>query len=139
MPKLLIAASGTGGHIYPALAVAEALPQSWESIWIGVPDRLEAKLVPAKFNLVTVSAGGLQKSFLHKIFSLFQVLSAGLKIGRLIKREKIQLVFTTGGYIAAPAILAGRICGIPVLLHESNVMSTVRYGVQNLGLTLLII
>ena len=122
MPKLLIAASGTGGHIYPALAIAEALPGHWQSKWIGVPDRLEKLLVPEKYELITVAAGGLQKNLLNQLLRIFQALAAIQKIRRLINKEKIQVVFTTGGYIAAPAILAARTCGIPVLLHESNVI-----------------
>ena len=54
MPRLLIAASGTGGHIYPALSFAESLPKSWKIQWLGVPNRLEIALVPKKYNLITL-------------------------------------------------------------------------------------
>jgi UDP-N-acetylglucosamine--N-acetylmuramyl-(pentapeptide) pyrophosphoryl-undecaprenol N-acetylglucosamine transferase len=60
MPTLLIAASGTGGHLFPALAVAEAMPADWRVEWLGVPDRLERQLVPASYPLHLVKAGGLQ-------------------------------------------------------------------------------
>ena len=120
MTRLLIAASGTGGHLFPALAVAEALPEGWQVRWLGVPDRLETQLVPQQFKLVTVKAGGLQGSGLHKLMQLLRLLTAGFHVAQLIRRERIQVVFTTGGYIAAPAILAARFCGVPAVLHEAN-------------------
>ena len=122
MPRLLIAASGTGGHLFPALSVAEALPDSWKIVWLGVPDRLETEILPKKYPLVTVKAGGLRAKGLRKLFQLAQLLSAAFKVRDLHRKESIDVVFTTGGYIAAPAILGAVSCGIPVLLHESNAM-----------------
>ncbi len=120
MPTLLIAASGTGGHLFPALAVAEALPSDWGVHWLGVPDRLERQLVPSRYPLHTVRAGGLQGRGLRKLWHLFQLLGATFVVRRLIRREGIAAVFSSGGYIAAPAILAARWCGVPMVLHESN-------------------
>jgi UDP-N-acetylglucosamine--N-acetylmuramyl-(pentapeptide) pyrophosphoryl-undecaprenol N-acetylglucosamine transferase len=120
MPTLLIAASGTGGHLFPALAVAEALPAEWRVRWLGVPDRLEQTLVPAAYPLHTVRAGGLQGKGLRKVINAFHLLAATLPTRRLIQREGVEVVFSTGGYIAAPAILAARWSGVPVVLHESN-------------------
>jgi UDP-N-acetylglucosamine--N-acetylmuramyl-(pentapeptide) pyrophosphoryl-undecaprenol N-acetylglucosamine transferase len=120
MTHLLIAASGTGGHLFPALAVAEALPASWTVSWLGVPDRLETDLVPSSYPLHTVHAGGLQGQGLCKLWQLLRLIASSREVRRVIRRERTQVVFSTGGYIAAPAILAARWCGIPVVLHESN-------------------
>ena len=120
MTRLLIAASGTGGHLFPALAVAEAVEANGPVRWLGVPDRLETSLVPERFGLITVKAGGLQGRGLKKLLQLIRLLWASVSVRRVIKRESIDAVFTTGGYIAAPAILAARWCGVPVVLHESN-------------------
>ncbi len=120
MSRLLIAASGTGGHLFPALAVAQALPAHWQIHWLGVPDRLETELVPAGIPLHTVNAGGLQGKGLQKLANLLRLLGASWSVRQLIRRERIRVVFSTGGYIAAPAILAARWCSVPVVLHESN-------------------
>tara|TARA_Y100001968_G_scaffold332299_1_gene389917 strand:- start:3643 stop:4713 length:1071 start_codon:yes stop_codon:yes gene_type:complete len=120
MPRLLIAASGTGGHIFPALSVARALSKDWSLTWLGVPSRLENRLVPKKIDLVTVSAGGLQGNVLQKIANLLKLLWSTLFVIRLIRQRRIQLVFTTGGYISAPAILAAKLLRKPVIFHEAN-------------------
>ena len=120
MPRLLIAASGTGGHLFPALSVADALPAGWSAHWLGVPDRLETTLVPERYPLTTVNAGGLQGRGLKKVVQLLRLLAASRDVRRLIRRNGIDVVFTTGGYIAAPAILGARWSGVPVVLHESN-------------------
>ncbi|MCT0212681.1 MULTISPECIES: UDP-N-acetylglucosamine--N-acetylmuramyl-(pentapeptide) pyrophosphoryl-undecaprenol N-acetylglucosamine transferase [unclassified Synechococcus] len=120
MTRLLIAASGTGGHLFPALAVAEALPPDWSVQWLGVPDRLERELVPARYPLHTIRAGGLQGRGVRKLLQLIQLVAATGKVRRLIQREAIEVVFSTGGYIAGPTILAARWCDVPVVLHESN-------------------
>jgi UDP-N-acetylglucosamine--N-acetylmuramyl-(pentapeptide) pyrophosphoryl-undecaprenol N-acetylglucosamine transferase len=120
MPRLLIAASGTGGHLFPALAVADRLADRWQVSWVGVPDRLETTLVPERYPLTTVRAGGLQGRGLRKLLQLLQLIGSSGPVRRLIRRRNVTVVFTTGGYIAAPAILAARWTGRPVVLHESN-------------------
>ena len=120
MPRLLIAASGTGGHIYPALSVAELVSNSWEIEWLGVPDRLEVELVPRKYNLTKLKVGGLQGNIFRKICNLCKLLFASFEVSILLRKKKINVIFTTGGYISAPSILGAKIAGIPILLHESN-------------------
>ncbi len=120
MPRLLIAASGTGGHIYPALALADSLSNSWEIEWLGVPNRLEIELVPKKYNLIILKVGGLQGNILRKMLELFKLVFASIQVSRLLAKKKIDVIFTTGGYISAPTILGAKLNGIPILLHESN-------------------
>jgi len=120
MPRLLIAASGTGGHIYPALSFADSLSNSWEIEWLGVPNRLETELVPKKYNLIKLKVGGLQGNIFRKLFALFKLLFASIRVSFLLRQKKINVVFTTGGYISAPTILGAKLTGIPVILHESN-------------------
>lgn len=121
-PKLLIAASGTGGHLFPAIATAEALPELAIE-WLGVPDRLETKLVPDQYPLHTIQVTGFQgKPGLGTIKTLIRLIGAIGKVRRLLKSGQFDGVFTTGGYIAAPTILAARSLGLPAILHESNAL-----------------
>ena len=115
MPRILIAASGTGGHIFTALSLAESLPKSWKIEWLGVPNRLETELVPKKYNLIVLKVGGLQGNILRKIFQLFKLLFASIQVSKILRQKKIDVIFTTGGYISAPSILGAKLTGIPIL------------------------
>ncbi|MCT7951474.1 undecaprenyldiphospho-muramoylpentapeptide beta-N-acetylglucosaminyltransferase [Ancylothrix sp. C2] len=119
--KLLIAASGTGGHLFPALAVAEQL-QDCEIQWLGVPDRLETQLVPKQYPLHSVPVEGFQTKGLGTVKVFAKLVSSVFTVRRLLKKGKFDGVFTTGGYIAAPAILAARSLGLPAILHDSNAL-----------------
>lgn len=120
--KLLVAASGTGGHLFPAIATAEHLAD-YSIEWLGVPDRLETTLVPERYPLHTVHLGGFQGRLgLGSLRLLGQVVKATLQVRGLLQQGDFQGVFTTGGYIAAPAILAARSLGLPAILHESNAL-----------------
>ncbi len=118
-PRLLVAASGTGGHVYPALAVAEQLPD-WQIEWLGVPDRMEAKLVQDRYPLHRVAMSGWQGSPLDKLRALAQLTRSTVQVRQVLRAGQFDAVLTTGGYIAAPTILAARSLAVPVLLHESN-------------------
>jgi UDP-N-acetylglucosamine--N-acetylmuramyl-(pentapeptide) pyrophosphoryl-undecaprenol N-acetylglucosamine transferase len=120
--KLLIAASGTGGHLFPGLAVAEKLPEC-DIEWLGVPNRLETKLVPDRYPLNIIEVGGFQgKPGINTLKTAWRLIASVFKTRSILKKGKFQAVFTTGGYISAPAILAARSLGLPVVLHESNAL-----------------
>ena len=120
--RLLIAASGTGGHLFPAIATAEQL-SNFKIEWLGVPDRLETQLVPTIYPLHTIDVGGFQQKFGLGTLRIFaKLLLSVLEVRKLLKKGNFQAVLTTGGYIAAPAILAARSLGLPVVLHESNAL-----------------
>jgi UDP-N-acetylglucosamine--N-acetylmuramyl-(pentapeptide) pyrophosphoryl-undecaprenol N-acetylglucosamine transferase len=120
--RLLIAASGTGGHLFPAIAVAEQL-SDYQIEWLGVPNRLETQLVPAQYPLHTIAIEGFQQPLgFGTLTILVRFVGAIRQVRRLLKQGNFQGVLTTGGYIAAPAIIAARSLGLPALLHESNAL-----------------
>lgn len=120
--RFLIAASGTGGHLFPALAVAEVLEaEQFQLEWLGVSNRLETQLVPKKYPLRTVPIEGLQTRIGPKTPILLGKLAVAVwQTRQLLKQGQFQGVLTTGGYIAAPAILAAWSLGLPRVIHESN-------------------
>ncbi|MEL6579252.1 MAG: undecaprenyldiphospho-muramoylpentapeptide beta-N-acetylglucosaminyltransferase [Cyanobacteria bacterium J06621_12] len=118
--RLLIAASGTGGHLFPAIALAQQLPD-YEIEWLGTANRMETSLVPADYPLNTIPVEGFQQKFSPKTLKIIaNFFSSIWQTQKLIKEHQIDAVFTTGGYIAAPAILAARMQNKPAIVHESN-------------------
>jgi len=120
--RLLIAASGTGGHLFPAIATAEKLTD-YQIEWLGVPDRLETQLIPSLYPLHTIAVEGFQGRLgVGTVRILSRLATSIFEVRKLLKQGGFQGVFTTGGYIAAPAIMAARSLGLPVILHESNAL-----------------
>ncbi len=120
--NLLIAASGTGGHIFPALVIAEDLYDSWNISWLGLRKRCESNLVPKKYKFLSLNIESPRKKNVFLLIQYLKIILSAFNIVKIIKTNKISLVFTTGGYISAPTIIAAKICGIPIILHESNLI-----------------
>ena len=118
--RLLIAASGTGGHLFPAIALAQQLPD-YEIEWLGTANRMETSLVPDQYPLNTIPVEGFQQKLSLKTLKIIAGFFSSIwQTQKLIKEHQIDAVFTTGGYIAAPAILAARMQQKPAIIHESN-------------------
>ena len=118
--RILIAASGTGGHLFPAIALAQQLAD-YEIEWLGTANRMETSLVPDDYPLNIISVEGFQQKFSLKTLKIILgFVNSIFQTRKLIKEHQIDAVFTTGGYIAAPAILAARLQKKPAVIHESN-------------------
>ncbi|MEO5704118.1 MAG: UDP-N-acetylglucosamine--N-acetylmuramyl-(pentapeptide) pyrophosphoryl-undecaprenol N-acetylglucosamine transferase [Candidatus Limnocylindrales bacterium] len=126
--RLLIAGGGTGGHIYPALAVASALrrrPDAPELTWVGGRRGLEDRLVPPSGiplrRLVLRSLRSVQRD-VHLLLDPMRLALSVPQAAWWLVRQRPAAIFTTGGYVAIPVLLAARLLGIPTLLWEGNVV-----------------
>lgn len=126
--RLLIAGGGTGGHIYPALAVASALrrrPDAPDLVWVGGRRGLEHQLVPPSGiplrRLILRSLRSVERDVHLVLDPLRLALSVPQSLWWLARRRPAA-IFTTGGYVAIPILIAARLLGIPALLWEGNVV-----------------
>jgi UDP-N-acetylglucosamine--N-acetylmuramyl-(pentapeptide) pyrophosphoryl-undecaprenol N-acetylglucosamine transferase len=124
--RLLIAGGGTGGHLYPALAVARAFRAEEPDgavLLVGRSGGPEERLVPAAgFELATVNIRGLDRDAVWKNLALPALVPASLRAGlRIVDRFRPDVVLGMGGYVMAPAVAAARLRGIPYVLHEKDV------------------
>jgi UDP-N-acetylglucosamine--N-acetylmuramyl-(pentapeptide) pyrophosphoryl-undecaprenol N-acetylglucosamine transferase len=122
---ILIMAGGTGGHIFPAIAVAEKLQsEGWEIQWLGTADRMEAQIVPNHgFTLHCLNVTGLRgRGAVAKLKALMALVKAIYQAIKLIKRIQPAVVLGMGGYASGPGGIAARMVGKPLLIHEQNVV-----------------
>jgi UDP-N-acetylglucosamine--N-acetylmuramyl-(pentapeptide) pyrophosphoryl-undecaprenol N-acetylglucosamine transferase len=125
--RILFAAGGTGGHIYPAVAVAkEVLLRNSESVirFVGTAKGLETKLVPQNgFELSTIDSAGLKNVGLAgKIKGLFVLPKSFLEARKLLKEFKPDVVVGAGGYVTGPVLLIASLMKIPTLVMDSNAL-----------------
>ena len=122
-PCALIMAGGTGGHIFPGLAVAEALrADGWRVHWLGAPNSMEARLVPPRgFPLEPVQFGGVRGKGVATVALLpLRLLRAFWQSLSVVRRVRPDVVVGFGGYITFPGAMMGVLAGKPLVLHEQN-------------------
>ena len=127
MKKIILSGGGTGGHIYPAIAVAEALKrilgeENVDILFVGAEGRMEMTAVPkAGYRIVGVPIAGLQRSLsLKNLLLPFKVLKSIRKAKSVIKEFRPDVVVGFGGYASAPVLWAAQRMGIPTVIQEQN-------------------
>ena len=125
--KVLIAAGGTGGHIYPGIAVAkEILNRDAESriLFVGTSRGLETKIVPANgFELSLINSAGLKNvGLIGKLKGLFILPKSFLEARRIIRDFQPDAVVGAGGYVSGPVLLMASLMGVPTLVMDSNAL-----------------
>jgi UDP-N-acetylglucosamine--N-acetylmuramyl-(pentapeptide) pyrophosphoryl-undecaprenol N-acetylglucosamine transferase len=120
---ILIMAGGTGGHIFPALAVAEKMRgRGWNVCWLGNPEGMEARLVPQHgFEMVGIKFSALRgKGLLRKLLLPFNLLRGFWQAQKAIRKVDPNVVLGMGGYITFPGGMMASLLGRPLVLHEQN-------------------
>ncbi|MGF1722184.1 undecaprenyldiphospho-muramoylpentapeptide beta-N-acetylglucosaminyltransferase [Vibrio kyushuensis] len=124
--RLLVMAGGTGGHVFPGLAVAKKLQQQgWEIRWLGTADRMEADLVPKHgIEIDFIKVKGIRgQKILGLLQAPFQIIGAIAQARRYIKAWQPDAVLGMGGYVSGPGGIAAWLSGVPVILHEQNAVA----------------
>ncbi len=125
--KVLIAAGGTGGHIYPGIAVAKEImrrDETSEVLFVGTARGLETKIVPDNgFQLSLIKSAGLKNvGFVGKLKGLLILPKSFLEARRLIKDFKPDVVIGAGGYVSGPVLLTASLMRVPTLVMDSNAL-----------------
>ncbi len=120
---IMIMAGGTGGHIFPALAVAHKMRDAgWRVVWLGNPAGMEARLVPQHgFEMRWLDFGALRgKGLARKLLLPFNLLRGFFQARRVISQVRPNVVLGMGGYITFPGGMMAALSGVPLVLHEQN-------------------
>ena len=123
--RVIVSGGGTGGHIYPALAVAAQLRSQYgaEILFLGSDDGLETQLVPAAgFRLETIKAGKLRRYVSWQtVKGVMRVPVGVLQAVEIVRKFRADAAFTSGGYVAVPAGIAAYLNRVPLLMHQQDV------------------
>jgi UDP-N-acetylglucosamine--N-acetylmuramyl-(pentapeptide) pyrophosphoryl-undecaprenol N-acetylglucosamine transferase len=123
--RVIVSGGGTGGHIYPALAVAAQLRSQYQAeiLYLGSDDGLETRLVPeAGLRLVTIKAGKVRRYISWQTVKGMMRIPVGvLQAIEIVRRFRADVAFTSGGYVAVPAGMAAYLNRVPLLMHQQDV------------------
>ena len=125
-PVALIMAGGTGGHVYPALALARELrTRSWRIVWLGTQRGLEARVVPAEnIPIEWLSVGGLRgKGFATRLSAPLHLARSLCQALGVMRRHKPTVVVGLGGFVSGPGGVAAWLVRVPLLIHEQNAIA----------------
>jgi UDP-N-acetylglucosamine--N-acetylmuramyl-(pentapeptide) pyrophosphoryl-undecaprenol N-acetylglucosamine transferase len=120
---LLVMAGGTGGHVFPGLAVADKLKeQGWSVSWLGTADRMEAQLVPEHgYKIDFIDIAGVRGNGLKRLLMApIRIIKSIYQARCVLKKRNVNLVLGMGGFASGPGGIAAWSMGIPVVLHEQN-------------------
>ena len=123
---VLIMAGGTGGHVFPALAVAKVLRDRGVSVvWLGVPGSMESRLVPANgFPIEWVRVAGIRgKGLKAWLLAPLRIIKAVAQAMGVLQRLKPRSVLGAGGYVSGPGGIAAWLLRVPLLIHEQNAIA----------------
>lgn len=123
--KVIISAGGTGGHIYPALAIINKLKEQendLEILYIGTKDRMESKIIPEKnIPYLGIDSVGLNRKKTLKNIKIIKTLTDNISmLKKEIKKFKPDVVIGVGGYVTFPVVYAAKKCGVKTVIHEQN-------------------
>lgn len=122
--KMLIVTGGTGGHIYPALALADAAKEKYadiEILFIGNDDRMEAHVIPEYgYAFQALHASGLTGNLISKAKAIALMIQSYQKARRIVKEFQPDIAIGFGGYVSAPVMLAAHHAHVPCMIHEQN-------------------
>jgi UDP-N-acetylglucosamine--N-acetylmuramyl-(pentapeptide) pyrophosphoryl-undecaprenol N-acetylglucosamine transferase len=123
--SIIITGGGTGGHLFPGIAMAEAILQNFPEctvVFIGTERQIDARALQGRpFTTVPLKSRGLKGMGLSaKLMTVLQLPASIISAMNIIRRYKPDLVFGVGGYVTGPVILAARLLGIPCGIHEQN-------------------
>nr|WP_301291206.1 undecaprenyldiphospho-muramoylpentapeptide beta-N-acetylglucosaminyltransferase [Aeromonas caviae] len=119
----MVMAGGTGGHVFPGLAVADRLKaQGWTIHWLGTADRMEAELVPAHgYPISFIDIQGVRGNGIKRLLAApYRVIKSVLQARQVLKTIQPDVVLGMGGFASGPGGVAAWLSGIPLLLHEQN-------------------